>query len=195
MYYNKDLFVNETIKANYNRLYKKQTILSLSVVLSAMAIALAVIITLAVKFPEMFMTGYAMAIFATATYALMFSLTFPIGKKLDLLRNQQAEELKAQPIYEKYTALLKKGRELNKMTDCITFSAVAIAIIAVWVLAAIFPYDFWCAYAFVFPILICNLILLTRRNKIKQIKTLEAEILREIHDENRNQNGKAEGVE
>ncbi len=184
MYYNKDLFVNEEIKANYNRLNKLQTILSLFVLLSAMAVAMAVIITLVAKFSEIFMTGYAMAIFATVTFALMFSLSLPCKMKIDLLRNKQAEELKGQPIYEKYSELLKSGQKLNKITDCITFGAVAISIIAVWVLAVIFPYDFWCTYAFVFPILIGNLILLTRRNKIEQIKKLEMEILRELHNEN-----------
>lgn len=123
----------------------------------------------------------------------MYSL--PFRKKLDLLRNKQTEELKGQPVYEKYAELLKSGRKLNKITDCITFGAVAIAIIAVWVLAAIFPYDFWCAYAFILSILICDLILLTRGNKIEQIKKLETEILQELHKENENQNGEAEGVE
>ncbi len=186
MYYNKELFVNEEIKANYDKLNKRLTALLISLILSIVFVSLAVIITLGIKFSETFMTGYAMAILGTLIFAVMFSLVLPCRMKIDILRNKQAEELKGQPVYEKYAELLKSGRKLNKITDGITFSAVAIAIIAVWVLAAIFPYDFWCAYAFVFPILICNLILLTRRSKIEQIKELETEILRELHKENEN---------
>ncbi len=194
MYYNKELFINEEIKVDYNHLNKKQTVLLLSILLSIALVALAVIITLGIKFSETFMTGYAMAILGTVMFAVMFSLVLPFRMKIDILRNKQTEELKGQPVYEKYVELLNSGRELNKITDCITFGAVAISIIAVWVLAIIFPYDFWCAYAFVLPILIGNLILLTRRNKIEQIKKSETEILQELHKENENQNGEAEGA-
>ena len=131
MYYNKELFINEEIKVDYNHLNKKQTVLLLSILLSIALVALAVIITLGIKFSETFMTGYAMAILGTVMFAVMFSLVLPFRMKIDILRNKQTEELKGQPVYEKYVELLNSGRELNKITDCITFGAVAISIIAV----------------------------------------------------------------
>lgn len=74
MYYNKELFINEEIKVDYNHLNKKQTVLLLSILLSIALVALAVIITLGIKFSETFMTGYAMAILGTVMFAVMFSL-------------------------------------------------------------------------------------------------------------------------
>ena len=94
MYYNKELFINEEIKVDYNHLNKKQTVLLLSILLSIALVALAVIITLGIKFSETFMTGYAMAILGTVMFAVMFSLVLPFRMKIDILRNKQTEELK-----------------------------------------------------------------------------------------------------
>lgn len=183
MYFIKELFVNGEIKTIYNRLNKLQTIGLFSFILSVTVAAVAVIITLAVKFPKtfMFMTGYAVAIYTNVLFVIMVLIGVPSQRNLDLLRNKQTEELKGQPIYEKYTELLQAGRKLSKITNCIAISAVAISIIGVWVLTVTFPYSLYNIYTLCFPILVCSLILLICRDKIQKIKALEAEILQELH--------------
>ena len=92
MYYNTELFVNEEIKTYYKRLNKLQTILILSTVLSVALIAIVVIIVFGVKYPDTFMTGYAMAVFVTVEFVLTASIAFPFQSKLNILRCKQTEE-------------------------------------------------------------------------------------------------------
>lgn len=187
MYYNKELFVNEEIKAKYKQKEKLLTVLLLSLQIPIIVITLAIIITLVIKFPKTFMIGYAMAVFASILFAVIYAISFPFQKKFDLLRSMQVEVLSGQPIYEKYIELLNLGRKLNKVSNFISIGTTIISIIAVWVLAIFFPYCFFNVYACTLPTIASNILLLTRSKRIKQIKSTEEEILRELHknDENK----------
>lgn len=185
MYYNTELFVNEEIKTYYKRLNKLQTILILSTVLSVALIAIVVIIVFGVKYPDTFMTGYAMAVFVTVEFVLTASIAFPFQLKLNILRCKQTEELKGHPLYGKYAYLLNLGQKIIKTTNYISIATVAVGIIAVWVFAIFFPYGFYNVYAAILPIAVCNLILICLK-KIKEIKNTETEILRELKAESKN---------
>ncbi len=185
MYYNTELFVNEEIKTYYKRLNKLQTILILSTVLSVALIAIVVIIVFGVKYPDTFMTGYAMAVFVTVEFVLTASIAFPFQSKLNILRCKQTEELKGQPLYGKYAYLLNLGQKIIKTTNYISIATVAVGIIAVWVFAIFLPYGFYNVYAAILPIAVCNLILICLK-KIKEIKNTETEILRELKAESKN---------
>lgn len=181
MFYNKELFINDEIKSEYKRYEKLLNVLVISIVVSFVVVWIAVLVTLGIKFRGEFKDGYAMAIFASVIFVVLFVLVLPFQKKFDVLRNKQTEDLKGQPIYEKYVELLNSGSKLNKITNYITLGATIISLILVWVLAVIYPHSFYVFFAFLIPLIVCDLILITRSKKISQIKLSENKILCQLY--------------
>ena len=183
MYYNIDLLVNEEIKASYKRTNKLLTILIISLVIAIGAIAIAVIIVLDNKYPDVFKVGYAMAVFATVESAIVIPIAYTWQARLDKLRRKQAEEFSGQPLYAKYVALLDMGKKQTRTNGYIAGAGVLASLIACWTLAIIFPQTFYNIYTFYFPILVCEPIILLRRQNTQKIKSYEEELLRELHPE------------
>lgn len=184
MYFNKELFVNEEIKAKYKRLYKLQTALAIAVPVVMVAVDIACVTALWVKYGDAFMVGVAMAVLFTSLFIALYAVLFPISAALNKLRLKQTEELKGQPVYEKYVALLQAGRELNKVNNIIAVLATALALVIIWVLAIIFPYELYVYIPCLFIALVCNLIIVIKNGKFKKIKSMEQEIAWQLRQGN-----------
>lgn len=176
MYFNKELYINEEIRAKEKRLNKLQTALAISITISFIAIYIACVVPLRIKYAEKFMAGYAIAILYTSVFVVIEAVVFPISAALRKLKVKQTEELKGKPIYNKYVALLYAGRELYKVNNCIAICATAVGLVVTWILAIIFPYEIYVFVPCMLIVNVCNLIILIRNGKIKQIKYMEEEI-------------------
>ena len=155
----------------------------ISLVIAIGAIAIAVIIVLDNKYPDVFKVGYAMAVFATVESAIVIPIAYTWQARLDKLRRKQAEEISGQPLYEKFVTLLDMGRKQIRTNGYIAGAGVLASLIACWTLAIIFPQTFYNIYTFYFPILVCEPIILLRRQNTQKIKSYEEALLRELYPE------------
>ncbi len=189
MYYTKELFVNEEIRAKYNRLIKLQTALAIASPVIIVAVYLAVTIPLWVKYGEAFMVGYSMAILFTSLFVALYTVLFPILRALNKLRLEQTESMKGHPVYGKYIALLQAAWELNKVNNIVSIVAAVLGLAATWTLAILFPYELYVYIPCLFTILVSSSIILIGNGKVKKIKSMEEEIALQLRQENNNADG------
>lgn len=183
MYFNKELYVNKEIKAQVKRLEKLQAIWTLVSVFAVIVIFIVIFATLSIKYEDNFIVGYAMAIFGTFVFAILICVLIPTMIRCERLKDKQTEELKGQPVYDKYVSLLQFGRRHYKINGYIAYGGVGLSLITTWILAILFPYEFYAGYAFIFPVCICNLVNAIRNRKVRQIKCMEEEIAQELRQE------------
>lgn len=180
MYFNKELYVSKEIRDKVKKLEKLQLALILSTTISLIAVGIVCLVLLWTKYEQDFMKGYAIAVFGTVIFCALLGVLIPLNVCFDRLRMAQTEEFKGQPLYDKYQSLLNTGRKIYKVNNYITYLTVGLSLIVAWVLAIIFPYDYYATLSVALILIISNIVLLARNGKLNQIRIREDEIAREL---------------
>ena len=179
MYYNKNLFVNEKLRTQVKKLLTVQFVTLLCIIAVALAVFIGATLFIVLLAGKNFPVGYAIPALGATLFGALFAVNLPIANRLNKLRATQTEEMKNTVYGEKYSELLKTGKECERLGYYIIAPAVAVSLIASFIIAVFFPYDYNYSYiGFLAPlILVCLISLIPLSKKRKAIVNAENDLI------------------